>query len=236
MAGRGGSRGRFSARREVAIGLGLYGVYLLVRHAALRAGGEKRAHENADRIVAIERRLHIHVEPHIQQLVLPKRRLVAVMNIAYATLNVGLTVAWLLRLFSRHDPQYHHYRRASVVAFLGAQPLFLLLPTAPPRKLDHLVDTIAEVSGVDLDSGIVAKLYHPLAAMPSIHVTIAVVTAEGIRQTTRSALVRRVAPGYPFVVAGVVLATANHYALDVVAGYALGKLALRLTRALDGRR
>ena len=63
---------------------------------------------------------------------------------------------------------------------LGAQPFFLLLPTAPPRKLDHLVDTIAEVSGIDLDSGFVAKLYHPLAAMPSIHMTIAVVTAEGI--------------------------------------------------------
>jgi hypothetical protein len=111
--------------------------------------------------------------------------------------------------------------------------VFLLLPTAPPRKLDHLVDTIAEVSGIDLDSGLIARLYHPLAAMPSIHVTIAVVTADGIRRTSASPLVRTLVPAYPPLVAWVVLATANHYVLDVVAGYGLGRLALRIAPLLD---
>ncbi len=232
MEGRGGGKRRFSARREVAIGLGVYAVYLLVRRAALAGGGEQRAHANARRIVAIEERLGIHVERQVQELVLPQRRLIAVMNLAYAAFNVGLTALWLNRLFLRLDPSYHRYRRASVLGMLGAQPFFLLVPTAPPRKLDHLVDTIAEVSGIDLDSGLVAKLYHPLAAMPSIHMTIAVVTAEGIRRTSPSRLVRTVAPAYPPLVAGVVIATANHYVLDVVVGYALGKVALRAAKAL----
>jgi hypothetical protein len=166
-------------------------------------------------------------------MVLPQRRLVAALNVAYGTLNVGLTVVWLMRLHARRDPLFHRYRQAALLGMLGAQPFFLLLPTAPPRTLDHLVDTIAEISGVDLDSGIIAQLYHPLAAMPSIHVTIAVVTAEGIRQTTRSRAVRRLAPAYPPLVAWVVLATANHYVLDVVVGYGLGKLALRAARALE---
>lgn len=223
---------RFSRKREVAIGLGVYAVYLLVRRAALAKGGEQRAHQNAARIVALERRLGIHIEQRIQQVFLPQRRLVAIMNVAYGTLNVGLTALWLLWLFERGDPAYHRYRRASVLGMLGAQPFFLLLPTAPPRKLDHLVDTIAEVSGIDLDSGFVAKLYHPLAAMPSIHMTIAVVTAEGIRQTARNPVVRAVAPAYPSLVAGVVLATANHYVLDVVVGYGLGKAALAAAKRL----
>jgi hypothetical protein len=111
--------------------------------------------------------------------------------------------------------------------------MFLLYPTAPPRKLEHLVDTIADVSGVDLDTGLISKLYHPLAAMPSIHVTIAVVTASGLKATSPSAWVRRLAPAYPPVVAAIVFVTANHYVLDAVAGSALGKAALRLAQRLE---
>ena len=165
--------------------------------------------------------VRIHVEPQLQQLLLPRRRLVAVLNVAYVTLNVGLTVGWLIRLFRRGDPQFHRLRSAAVLTTLGAQPVFLFFPCAPPRTLDHFVDTIVEVSGVDLDRGVVARLYDPLAAMPSIHVAYAVVTAAGIAETSRSGAARALAPAYPPLVALVVFATANHYVLDAVAGGAL---------------
>jgi PAP2 superfamily protein len=225
-------RHRFSGRREVAIGLSVYGVYLLVRHAVVNERGHLTAARNAERIVALERGLRIHVEPRLQQLLLPRRRLVAVLNVAYVTLNVGLTVGWLIRLFRRRDPQFHRLRSAAVLTTLGAQPVFLFFPCAPPRTLDQFVDTIVEVSGVDLDRGVVARLYDPLAAMPSIHIAYAVVTAAGIAETSRSAAARALAPAYPPLVALVVFATANHYVLDAVAGAALGALGLRLARAL----
>jgi hypothetical protein len=226
-------RRRFSGRREVAIGLGIYGVYLTVRHLVVNADGQRRAAENADRIVALERRLGIHVEPEVQAILIPRRRVVAVFNVAYVTLNVGLTVGWLMRLFRRRDPEYHRLRRAAALATLGAQPAFLLFPTAPPRTLDHFVDTIADVTGVDLDKGVVARLYDPIAAMPSIHITYSVVTAAGIVQTSRSPLTKALAPAYPPAVAFVIFATANHYVLDALAGAALGLAGLRLARALD---
>ena len=226
-------RRRFSARREVAIGLGVYAAYLAVRQLVVNEEGRRQSAKNAERIVELERRLGIHVEPELQALLLPRRRVVAALNVAYVTLNVGLTVGWLWRLFRRRDPEYHRLRRAAVLATLGAQPVFLLFPTAPPRTLDHFVDTIADVSGVDLDTGIVARLYDPIAAMPSIHVTYAVVTAAGIARTTRSPLARALAPAYPPAVAFVIFATANHYVLDALAGAALGVAGLRLARALD---
>lgn len=216
----------------MALGLGVYASYLLVRHAVVNDRGRVAAARNAERIVALERRLGLHVEPALQELLLPRRRLVAVLNVAYVTLNVGLTVGWLIRLFRRRHPEFHRLRRAAVLTTLGAQPVFLLLPTAPPRTLDHFVDTIVEVSGFDLDRGLVAKLYDPLAAMPSIHVAYAVVTAAGISQTAGSGLLRALAPGYPPLVALVVFATANHYVLDALAGAALGWAGLRLARAL----
>jgi hypothetical protein len=225
---------RFSWKREVALGLGFYGTYLLVRRLALSGDGRERAHRNARRIVALEKRLHLDVEPRLQQLVVHRHDLVQVLNLAYATLNVGLTVGWLMLLFHRRDPAFHRYRRAVLLAGLGAQPVFLLFPVAPPRKLDHLVDTIAEVGGVNLDTGLVSYLYHPLAAMPSIHVTIAEVTADGLRQTSRWAFVRALAPAYPPLVAAVVLLTANHYVVDAAAGSVLGRLTVRLGRRLSG--
>jgi hypothetical protein len=227
VPGRSSSRRTFSWKREVAIGLGFYGVYLLVRKLALAGDGRERASRNAECVVAFERRLGIHVESALQRRVLPHRGVLAGLNLAYATLNVGLTVGWLMHLFRRRHPEYHRLRRAVLLAGLGAQPVFLFFPVAPPRKLDHLVDTIAEYGGVDLDSGLVARLYHPLAALPSIHVTIAVVTAEGIRRTSAHGSVRAFAPLYPPLVAAVVLLTANHYVVDTVSGWGLGRLALR---------
>jgi hypothetical protein len=233
MGVRAGIGRRFSARREVAVGLGVYAAYLLVRRAVVNDRGRVQAARNAERIVALERRLGIYVEPEIQAVLLPRRRLLAVLNVAYVTLNVGLTVGWLMRLFHRRHPDFHRLRRAAVLTTLGAQPVFLLFPVAPPRTLEDFVDTIADVSGVDLDAGFIAQLYDPLAAMPSIHVAYAVVTAAGIAETSGSATARALAPAYPPLVALVVFATANHYLLDAVAGAALGAAGLRLARWLE---
>jgi hypothetical protein len=225
-------KARFSGRREAAIGLGVYAVYLLASRRKRGDAGRLEAARNAERVVALERRLGLHVEPRLQALLLPRRRLVAVLNVAYVTLNVGLTVGWLMRLFRRRHPGFHRLRRAAVLTTLGAQPVFVLFPCAPPRTLDGFVDTIVEVSGLDLDQGLIAQLYDPLAAMPSIHVAYAVVTAAGIARTSESPLVRALAPAYPPLVALIVFATANHYMLDALAGAALGGLALRVSRAI----
>jgi hypothetical protein len=224
---------RFSGRREAALGLGVYAGYLLVRRLVVTEEGRRLATRNAERVVALERRLRLHFEPELQALLLPRERLVGVLNVAYVTLNVGLTVGWLMRLFHRRHPEFHRLRRSAVLATVGAQPVFLLFPVAPPRTLDGFVDTIADVSGVDLDAGLISKLYDPIAAMPSIHLAYAVVTAAGITETSGSPVARALAPAYPPLVALVVFSTANHYVLDAIAGAALGLGALRLARLLD---
>lgn len=222
----------FSGRREVAIGLGVYALYLLASRRKRGEAGRLQATRNAERVVAVERRLGIHVEPRLQRLLLPHRRVLGVLNVAYVVSNAALTVGFLMRLYFRRHPGFHRFRRAAVLTTLGCQPIFAFFPCAPPRSLDHFVDTIADVSGFDLDSGAVAQVYDPLAAMPSIHVAYAVVTAAGIAATSESPTLRTLAPAYPPLVAAVVFVTANHYVLDAVAGAAVASLGLRLARAL----
>jgi hypothetical protein len=113
---------------------------------------------------------------------------------------------------------------------LAAQVPFLVFPTAPPRTTDGFVDTMSAASGLELDRGGVSQLFNPIAAMPSIHMAWAVISTESLRACSRRPAVRAVAALYPPAVATVVIVTANHLVVDVVAGSLLGWAGLRAAR------
>lgn len=219
-------RGASSGWRDAVLALGAYAAYLGVRRAVLTPAGRARAHRNARRLVAIERRLGIHVEPAVQRAALRVPSALAALHAGYALANVALSVGWLIS--RRGRPRYAREQRAALAAFLGALPVFLAMPTAPPRTQDGFVDTMA-MSGIDIEHPFLVRFYNPVAAMPSHHVAFAVVTAGGM-SAGRPAAWRALATAYPAVVSLVVLATGNHYVLDVAAGAALGAAARRLTR------
>jgi hypothetical protein len=213
---------RFSLRRELALGLGVYSLYLVVGRLVMRRAGRERARANAGRIVALEERLGIDVEPVVQRALLRFPRLVHGLNIGYGLFNVTLTVGWLVLLYRRRDDGYHRFRRTCLLTHVGAQPIFFLLPTAPPRVLEGFVDTLSEVSGLDLEHPFLLRFYNPIAAMPSLHVAFAVVTGSELADRTESRALKLAAHAYAPLVATVVAGTGNHYVLDAVAGAGLG--------------
>ena len=225
-----------SVRREVTLGLAVYALYLVVGRLVLRRDGRARARRNAERIVALEKRLGLDVEPAVQGALLRFPRLVHGLNIGYALFNVTLTVGWLVLLYCRGDEGYHRFRRACLLAYVGAQPVFFLFPTAPPRVLDGFVDTLSEVSGLDLEHPLLVRFYNPIAAMPSLHIAFAVVTGAEIADRTSSVAVRAAARAYAPLVATVVAGTGNHYVVDAVAGAALGAAARSLSSVPDTER
>jgi membrane-associated phospholipid phosphatase len=218
-----------SGRREIAIGLGAYAAYLAVRQAVWTEAGRARARRNARRVIALERRLGLFVEPRVQAIALRAPRVVDVLNAGYAAGNVALSVGWLMWLYGRGDSAYRRERRAAVVAFAAALPVFLVFPTAPPRTEEELVDTLAD-RGIDLDHPVLVRLYNPIAAMPSHHVAFAVVTGTGLAARASAPAGRLAWLAYAPLVTVIVIATGNHFIGDVVAGAALGVLARYLTR------
>jgi hypothetical protein len=218
---------RFSARREVTLVLAVYALYLLVRRVVLAGSGRERARRNAERIVGVEDALGLHVEPAIQRALLRFPRVVHGLNVGYALFNLSFTAGWLVLLFRRRDPEYHRLRRACLLAHVAAEPVFLLFPTAPPRVLDGFVDTLSELSGVDIEHPFLVHFYNPVAALPSLHVTFAVLTGGAIAERSESLLVKGAAYGYGPLVALVVAGTGNHYVLDALAGAGLGAAARR---------
>lgn len=200
-----------------------------MRAAVDNPRGRARAARNARRIEELERRLGVHVEPELQALLLDRPRLLRALSAGYVLPNVVLTVGSVMRLFFRRHPDYHRIRTAGLFAIAGPAVVFYLFPCDPPRKLDHMVDTIRD-GGLDLESGLVVRLYNPIAAFPSLHMAFAVVTSAAVLADSRSPAVRAAALAYPGAVAFVVFTTANHFVLDAVAGAALGLLGLRLRR------
>lgn len=212
----------------MTLGILVYAAYLLIRWFVLRADGRPRARRNAETIVALQERLGLDVEPALQRAVLRFPRAVHGLNVGYAAFNVTLTIGWLVLLYRRRDPEYHRLRRACLLAHLGAQPVFLCFPAEPPRALEGFVDTLSEVSGLDLEHPFLVRFYNPVAAMPSLHVAFAVLTGAAIAERADSGVVKTTAYAYAPLVSLVVVATGNHYVLDAVGGAALGAIARRL--------
>jgi hypothetical protein len=221
--------GDFAGRREVAIGLGSYAAYLLVRKLVWNDSGRRRAAANARRLVTFEQRCRVDVEPVVQRVALRWPLAVHALNVGYAAGNVALNVGWLMLLYHRRDPAFTRERCAAVISFAGALPCFAAFPTAPPRTLDGFVDTLAGTK-LSLDHPLLVRFYNPIAAMPSHHVAFAWVTGLGLaaRATRRRGKLAWYA--YPGLVGLTVIATANHFVADVAGGAALGALARRLAR------
>lgn len=207
--------------------LAVYAAVLAVRAVSVRPRGRRRARQNAERIVRLERRLRLHVEPQIQRRALRYESLVGALNVAYVAANIGCTVGGLALLLARGDAAYPALRRCICGSMLAAQIPFALFPAEPPRRLAHMVDTAANGAGLDLD-GPVSRFYNPVAAMPSIHLAWAVISAETLHRCSPNPLVRGLVRCYPPAVAAVVVVTGNHFVLDVAAGALLGKVMLRV--------
>jgi hypothetical protein len=158
----------------------------------------------------------------------------------YATLHYLITPAVLLWTALRRRHGYRAERNALLVATILGLVGYWLLPTAPPRLIDAgLTDTMAAFADVGWwgDAASAPRgmegLSNQYAAMPSLHVGWAVWVALCVAHHASRRLVRRVVWTYPAVMSLVVMATANHYLLDVVGGVACGFAGTWLARAAD---
>ena len=104
---------------------------------------------------------------------------------------------------------------ANIIGLLG----FVLVPTAPPRMFPELgfVDTLAGF-GINHDSAIVRADANPYAAMPSLHAADALIIGVALAFLVRPRWLKALWILWPGWVWFSVMATGNHFWLDIVAG------------------
>jgi hypothetical protein len=145
----------------------------------------------------------------------------------YNTAHFVVTPLVLVWLF-RHRPRlYPTFRSALVLATVTALVVYATWPLAPPRLVIPGTIDVVVSHPVLWARGGAAGFVNEFAAMPSLHVCWAVWCAAVMVALLRTPW-RHLAWLYPATTTLVVLATANHYVLDTVAGVAVALVPLAL--------
>ncbi len=220
---------------QFAIWMGFYVVYQVVRGAADRSVTD--AFQNGEWVLRTERELGALFEPAVQRVVDTSSVLITLTSYTYWLSQFAVVGIALLWVYFRHHERFAGFRNWLIVANLIGLVGYLLMPTAPPRMFPEwgFVDTLAQYSSVNHSSGFIQLASNPYAAMPSLHAMDAFIVGVVMFGVVRSRFAKALWLAWPAWVSFAVMATANHYWLDIAAGVVIAvltALALRQVRTL----
>jgi hypothetical protein len=187
-------------------------------------------------VLHLERSLGLDPEVALNRWLAGHHTLGLLLSDYYDNAHFVVTLGLLGWLWYRRADIYRPLRNVLVTINVLGLAVFWLYPTAPPRLLagggfDDVVASTGALGG--WHTGPLAAAANQFAAMPSLHMAWAVWCSVVLWSLSRHTWVRAVAVFYPCVTCLAVLATGNHYLLDVLAGVATAGLALLLVRALE---
>jgi len=226
-------RARWVASQVGIVALGVF-CYFQVR--GLTAAAPAAAFDHGRDVLAFEQRLGIALEPAIQAPVTVSPALETLANWIYIWGHWPVIIAVMVWLVWQHRPMFLRLRDAMLVSGGLGLVVFAWYPLAPPRLADPgLVDTVTERSHA-------YRVLQPpnfvnqYAAMPSLHAGWDLLVGLAIAAAATSVVVRCVGYLLPALMAFSVVATANHYVVDVVAGLALALVGYGVALLIHRRR
>jgi hypothetical protein len=215
-----------------------YGLYTLIRDVepAQHTAPIHRAHD----ILSLEETLHINIEHALNHGINHVTWLIVLMNYYYATLHFVITIGVLLWVYFRHPQVYRSVRTVLGATTWLALVGFYFYALAPPRLAfapGYFLDTgvLHHTWGATSNSGGMNAVSNQYAAMPSMHIGWSTWCALTIFMLTENRWVRWGSLLYPVFTFTVILATANHFVIDAVAGLITLAAGFGLQRVLQGR-
>jgi membrane-associated phospholipid phosphatase len=219
-------RGYLDFLRQLLIWFGFLFAYQLVRGFADR--DPARAFANGWRVIDLEERLAGLGELTLQGWTQSSQFLEALVSWTYWNSEftvVGLALLWV---YLRRHEAFTRFRNtillANVIGLIG----YVALPTAPPRMFPSIGfgDTLAEFGGLNHGSGLIELASNPYAAMPSLHAADALIVGIVLVSVCRHWWSKLIWAIWPVWVWFAVMATGNHFWLDVLAGVMLATVSL----------
>jgi hypothetical protein len=211
---------------QVGLWLGFAVVYQVARGLADRSPLE--AFENGRLVMDAERAVHTLLEVDVQRVILHTGGFVVdVVNYTYWLAQFPVLGLALLWIYLRRHESFIAVRNWILATNLISLVGYVLMPTAPPRMFpeEGFVDTLASSAAVNHGSGLVELASNPYAAMPSVHAADALIIGFALATLVRSRWLAIVWTLWPTWVWFSVMATGNHFWLDVAAGVGAAVLA-----------
>lgn len=212
-----------AAIREVVV-LALFALaYGGVR--ALTEGSTWEAVRNAERVLHAEKAVGLAWEEAVQASTLGSDTAVAVANWVYIWGYFPYIITAAVFIWLQRRDRYVVLRNAVLISGVIGLVAFALFPTAPPRLTGGFVDTILEGSR---SYRVIQppELTNQYAAMPSLHVGWSLLVGITLASILRRPALRALALALPAAMVFAVVATANHFVLDVAAGILVVLVAL----------
>ena len=194
---------------------------------------------HGESIIRFEQRIHLAPEVWLNSALHGHLAIGRAVGDYYDIAHFVVTFAILGWLWWSHPGPYRVARNALLAINAIGFAVFWLFPVAPPRMLPGFgfIDIVAVAHSIGAwSSGTLAKQANEYAAMPSLHVAWALWCTVMVSWVRRDRLSRVAAWVYVLLTCVAVMATANHYFLDVVAGAATAGLAFAIARAIANRR
>jgi len=211
---------------QLLIWFGFLAAYQVARGVADR--DPTRAFTNGWRVIDIEQRLAGLGELTLQGWAQSSRVLETLVSWTYWNSEftvIGLALLWV---YFRRNDAFTRFRNtillANVLGLLG----YVFLPTAPPRFFTSIgfTDMLGQFGGLNHGSGLVQLAANPYAAMPSLHAADALIVGVLLASLVRNRIGKVVWMLWPAWVWFSVMATGNHFWLDVLAGIILALISL----------
>ncbi|GAW48242.1 MULTISPECIES: phosphatase PAP2 family protein [unclassified Nocardioides] len=226
-------RVRWVATQAVLVAAGVF-CYFQVR--GLTAAAPRVAFAHARDVLSFEQRLGIDVEPGLQAVVTVSPVLETLANWVYIWGHWPVIVGVMAWLAWHHRHVFLRLRDAMLISGSLGLVVFVSYPVAPPRLADTgLVDTVTEHSRAYrfLQPPNFVNQY---AAMPSLHAGWDLLVGLSVAAAATTVAVRLLGYLLPVLMAFSVVATANHYVVDVAAGLALALVGYAGALLLERRR
>ncbi len=220
--------------RQVALFVGAYYAYTVVRGLADDPGAAAEAFANAREVIGLQQDLGLFIEPSVQAWASGSQVVLDVASWIYINAQTSVTLGALVFLYLFRNASFYFVRNMFLVALGIALVGYVVFPTAPPRFFPEwgFFDAVADFAGVEEQDQGVSALFNPYAAVPSMHVAFALMIGWSLARLVRRPVVRVAWVAYPALVTFVIVATANHFLLDAVLGAATAGLAALVARKL----
>jgi membrane-associated phospholipid phosphatase len=218
--------------RELAM-LGL-GIFLFYLGRGLVEGQPNTALERSVDIFQLERSIGLSWEHQFQDIAQWSDVLRDYFNLVYIWGHFPLIAAVFVWLLMRHPREYYIFRNALLISAVTGLIIWAVAPTAPPRMLAPFWDTLATNPPV----GMVTQpefLRNQFAAVPSYHAGWALVIECVVWSATRDWRLILLSTLITISMLVSVVATGNHYVLDVLVGSGMAMASFFAALALAGR-
>jgi len=192
---------------------------------------------HAQDVLKLERSLHIDPEHALDRWLAGHSTLGLLVSDYYDNAHFVVTLGLLGFLWWRRADIYRPLRNSLVLVNVLAFIVFWRFPVAPPRMLPGFVDVVASTHAVgSWHTGALASQANQLAAMPSLHIAWAVWCTVVVCRISARRWLRALALIYPCATAFAVLATGNHFVLDILGGLATIAVSLTVVRLAEHHR